>query len=135
MDPSFWISRTVDKFTFLFLLVLTYHGVGDDFAFPQFQNIVSVLFMLVAFPLFGAGVYAPSIVMERSLTYRELSDGMYNIGAFLLMKMVDELIAGLISTLIITAVAWKLLSLQGKYIYFFLVYFGNLMNGISRKVC
>lgn len=131
VNPMFWASRMADKLTFLFLLVITFHGVGDDFTFPQFQNIVSVTFMLVSFPLFGAGVYSPSIVLERSLMYREMSDGMYNTGTFLLMKMMDELIAGLISTLIITSVSWTLLSLQGNFLYLFFVYFGNLMNGIS----
>ena len=109
--------------------------MGDNFDFPAVQNIVSVCFMLVCFPLFGAGVYAPTLVMERSLMYREMSDGMYTTAPYLLMKLVEETVTGVFSTVVITSIAWRVLALQGDYIYFVLIYFANLINGIGRSPC
>lgn len=110
--------------------------MGDDYEGAKYLNVVSILFLLAMYPAFGAGVYAPSIVIERSLLYRELDDGMYGTGVYLLMKVMEEMLIAIVASLVTTLVSWFALSLQGRFLYLFLVYFGHLMNGITAAyVC
>eukprot|EP00210_Caulerpa_lentillifera_P007354 g7030.t1 len=135
-DKMFWIPRLADKLVFLFLFILTYVSMGDEYDDRKYLNVVSILFLLAMYPAFGAGVYAPSIVIERPLLYRELDDGMYSTGVYLLMKIMEEMMIAIVASFVTTFISWFALSLQGNYLYVFLVYFGHLMNGITAAyVC
>lgn len=40
----------------------------------------------------GAGPYLPGIVLERSVYLREVQDGLYGAGSYLIFKVCDQLV-------------------------------------------
>lgn len=130
-DPGFLIPRLFDKLVFCVLICLTYKGIADDFSGTNMVNTAASVFAIAVLPSFGAGIYTPSLVLERALFYRELDDGLYRPGIYLLARMFDEVLMALICTFIFGSIMWKIVQFQGKIVYLWAIYFGHLFNGIA----
>eukprot|EP00210_Caulerpa_lentillifera_P006026 g5759.t1 len=131
LDPGFLIPRVSDKVVFCILVCLTYQGIADDMSGTNMVNIAAAVFAIAVLPSFGAGIYTPTLVLERALFYRELDDGLYRPAIYLLARMFDEVIMALICTFIFGSIMWKIVAFQGKIVYLWAVYFGHLFNGIA----
>ena len=78
---------------------------------------------LVAVPLL------PVIAMERAATYREMYDGLYSPGAYVIYKLVEEFVPQLVSGLVYCLVFYYTIALNGSFAVFWLVYVAT--TGVS----
>ena len=60
---GFWAPRVAQALVFTILIIITYHGIGDNLKIENMTNIAAVLFVVVILPMFGAGIYTPTLVM------------------------------------------------------------------------
>jgi ATP-binding cassette, subfamily G (WHITE), member 2 len=78
--------------------------------------------MWVTLPAFGAVAYAPSIVLERRLFYREHSDGLYRVGTYLVAKLVGELVLAAVIAVIFSAGTFYGVGYQGSFLVYWCVW-------------
>lgn len=86
--------------------------------------------MWCTLPAFGAASYVPAIVLERATFVRERNDGLYRTITYLLYKIVEELIVSTILSVILSAIVFSAIELQGSYVSFWLIYWITLNTGI-----
>ena len=94
-------------------------------------NMSSLLFMVSTLPSFGAAGYMPSIILERGLLYRELSDGCFGILSYVLYKVIEEGVISIFPSLIAQGMIYAACSVKGSFFVFWLAYFCILQNGIG----
>eukprot|EP00878_Enallax_costatus_P037026 GHUV01041735.1.p1 GENE.GHUV01041735.1~~GHUV01041735.1.p1 ORF type:complete len:128 (-),score=21.22 GHUV01041735.1:280-663(-) len=70
---------------------------------------------------------------ERGLYVRERNDGLYQVVTYLAAKMFDELAINAVVSVIIAAVAFYGIQLQGSFALFWLTYFCTLICGIGKS--
>ena len=63
--------------------------------------------------------------------YREVDNGLYRPGIYLLAKMIDEVVVAVLCTAVFSTLMWYLISFEGSIIYLWAVYFGHFFNGIA----
>ena len=130
-NPQFLGQRLGDKVLVGFIVATLYWGKGNDMSNSANQfAIAAVLFMWSTFPAFGAAAYVPAITLERALYYRERADGLYTPLAYLLFKIIEEIIIVVPSSLVVAVCIFNAVGLVGSFGLFWGVYLVSLMFGI-----
>ena len=68
--PEYLAAHLFDKFGFALVLLSLFWSKGDDFTMINVPVQISLIFLLVAAPAWGAVAYVPSIVLDRALFIR-----------------------------------------------------------------
>jgi hypothetical protein len=63
-------AHLLDKFAFALVLLSLFWSKGDDFTMVNVPVQISLIFLLVGVPAWGAVAYVPSIVLDRALFIR-----------------------------------------------------------------
>lgn len=59
------MPRISEKVVFTILIVITYWGIGDNFEGSNMTNTAAAIFLIVVLPVFGAGIYTPTLVLGQ----------------------------------------------------------------------
>lgn len=130
-DPDFVIPRIMDKLVFTLVIMTVYWGLGDSVTEQNIINQFSLLFMWCILPAFAATGYIPSIVLERSLFYRERSDGLYRSVTYYFFKLFEEFILVLLLSPGLAAMVFYGTQLRGSFVLFWLIYLVTVCAGVS----
>ena len=134
-SPLFWCARIVDKAIFAFIIGSLYWGVGQGANQEDVQNSSAALFMWALLPSFASITFLPAFILERVLYVRERNDGLYTPLAYLLHKMIEEVIVIAIISIIFSVTVWFAVSFLGSFLLFFLVYFVTTCVGVALGYC
>ena len=129
-DGEFLGTRFGDKIVFSILILSLYWGIGDNTDAQSIQSTAALLYFVAAICGYGAAAFVPSLTLERSLYYRELSDGCYAPATYYMAKFIEEGVLATISSLIFCIVVHFGCALQGNFFLHFISYYLTTMMGI-----
>ena len=129
-DGEFLGTRFGDKIVFSVLILSLYWGIGDNTDAQSIQSTAALLYFIVAICGYGAAAFVPSLTLERSLYYRELSDGCYKPSTYYMAKFIEEGVLATITSLIFCLVVFFGCALQGNFFLLFISYYLTTMMGI-----
>ncbi|KIY91823.1 ABC(ABCG) family transporter: multidrug [Monoraphidium neglectum] len=133
-DTAFLGARLADKVSMGITIMSLYWGIGGRLALDNIFNIAAVLFMWCMIPAFGAAAFVPSLVLERRLFVRERHDGLYRVSTYLAAKMIDEIGVAALGSVVISAIVYYGVRLEGAFTVFWITYFATLCVGICEDV-
>ncbi|KAK9816833.1 hypothetical protein WJX72_005683 [[Myrmecia] bisecta] len=119
-SPSYLISRTVDKVVFTLFLSTLYWGQGRHVTAANVQNISGIFFMATVMLTASALNYLPSIMLERPVLLREVNDGLYRPVAYLIAKLLQELIIIVPSMALVMCVIYFAVGWEGPHAFYWL---------------
>ncbi|KAK9867424.1 hypothetical protein WJX84_007320 [Apatococcus fuscideae] len=131
MSLSYLGSRLLDKAIYTFLIFTFYWHVGKNLTQQNVPNIGGMLFFWCMLPAYGAGPYIPALVLERPVTVRERSDGLYTAFTYLLYKMVEELFSAGCTSVPYALAVYYLCELKGSFFVVWLIFYITNAVGIS----
>ena len=129
-DGEFLGTRFGDKIVFSILILSLYWGIGDNTDAQSIQSTAALLYFVAAICGYGAAAFVPSLTLERSLYYRELSDGCYAPATYYMAKFIEEGVLATITSLIFCIVVHFGCALQGNFFLLFISYYLTTMMGI-----
>ncbi|KAK9823026.1 hypothetical protein WJX81_000228 [Elliptochloris bilobata] len=132
--PGYLAPRVLDKLAVALLIMTLYWGVGRPAegaaAIARAINLSAALFMWTVLPGFAAAAYCPTLVEERLLFNRELSDGLYQPITYLAAKLLSEGAVALVQSLALCALTYFPLHLGGQWVLYWFVYFLTTCIGV-----
>jgi ATP-binding cassette subfamily G (WHITE) protein 2 len=129
-NGEFLGTRFGDKIVFSILILSLYWGIGDNTDAQSIQSTAALLYFVAAICGYGAAAFVPSLTLERSLYYRELSDGCYAPATYYMAKFIEEGVLATITSLIFCLVVYFGCALQGNFFLLFVSYYLTTMMGI-----
>lgn len=118
--------RIADKLLTVFLICTLFWGLGNDSDALSVTPVAAVLFMWVITAAYGSMAALPSLVLERPVYIREVSDGLFSPLTFLLYKASEEELVALLASIPYSLLVYYLVRLQGSFALFWLVWFATI---------